>query len=77
MTIEGAVMEVINRNGKTINMIDKIDKMITEETEAVENTLKTVIKTIKGTMIGIDEVIEIETAVDTETIRIIESLKGK
>ena len=72
MTIEGAVMEVINRNGKTINMIDKIDKMITEETEAVENTLKTVIKTIKGTMIGIDEVIEIETAVDTETIRIIE-----
>jgi hypothetical protein len=67
---------VVNRNGKTINMIDKIDKMITEETEAVENTLKTVIKTIIGTMIGTDEVIEIETAVETET-RVIESLKGK
>ena len=74
MTIEGAAMEVVNRSGKTINMIDK---MITEETEAVENTLKTVIKTIIGTMIEIDEVIEIETAVDIETIRVIESLKGK
>jgi len=70
-------MEVINRNGKTINMIDKIDKMTIEETEAVENTLKTVIKTTIETMIGIDEVIEIETTVDIETVRVIESLKGK
>jgi len=70
-------MEVINRNGKTINMIDKIDKMTIEETEAVENTLKTVIKTTIETMIGIDGVIEIETTVDIETVRVIESLKGK